>query len=256
MIIFALLLSGVGFGQKRITTFGLQAKPIIPSNLFNIGETALSQNGLDYEVNQKLGYSLGGMIRLGLNERFSLESGISLVKRQFEAAVFDNADSYGDTTRFGIYGYEIPVLGMVFIRLSDQIYMNTAFGLAFDMFPSDVSSLGRSDEFEQIGIRRGWNETTTLLSWMKIGLIANLGYEFRTKESGYFYIGGSYHLPFQNIYHSFLIYERNSISDTGHMQLTGNYLTLDFRYFFHEEPREKKRKVKRNPDTMPSWMKK
>jgi hypothetical protein len=242
--------------QKRVTTFGLQIKPIVPSNLFNTGETALTKNNLDFAVNQKLGYSMGGIIRIGLNERFSMETGISLVKRHFEATVFDNLDAYADTTRFGIYGYEVPVLGMVFIRLTDQIYMNTAFGLAFDVFPSDVSSLGSSDEFEHVGIRRGLNETTNLLSWMKVGLIANLGYEFRTEKSGYFYVGGSYHLPFQNIYHSFLLYERNAISDQAHLQLAGNYLTLDFRYLFHEEPKEKKRKTKRDPDSMPGWMKK
>lgn len=207
-------------------------------------------------MNQKLGYSLGGMIRLGINERFSIESGISMVKRHFEASVLDNTDNYADTTRFGIYGYEVPIMGMVFIRLTDKIYMNTAFGLAIDMFPSDVTSLGSSDEFEHIGIRQGWNKRSTLLPWMKVGMIANLGYEFRTEKSGYFYVGGSYHLPFQSIYHSFLFYDRNSLADEGHLELMGNYLTLDFRYFFHEEPRMHKKKVKRDPDTMPSWMKK
>lgn len=240
-----------GYAQERVTTFGLQVKPIIPSTLLRTGATSLNQNNADYVVDHLPGYSFGGVIRIGLNNRFSVESGISYVRRNFESSVQHYDQLFSDTVGYRIIGYEIPVTGLVFVRLSDQIYMNTAFGLAFDMFPSDVSNFN-SAEFVALGTRTGI-EGSNIFPWLKVGLTANVGFEYRTKEKGYFYLGASYHRPFGAIYDVVHIYDRPGAFDKATLQLSGNYLTVDFKYFFHEEPKEKK--VKRDPDTMPSWMK-
>ena len=193
-------------------------------------------------------------MRFGMTKWLSLESGISFVRRNFSATVFHEELAFVDTTGFRVIGYEIPIQGLVFVQLSDEIFMNTSFGLALDMFPSDVAN-GNSVDFIAVGRRRGIGGSNSIMTWTKLGLLANIGFEYRTKEKGYFYIGASYHRPFQPIYDTELIYtDRTDRQDRTTLQMSGNYLTIDFRYFFHEEPKEKK--VERNPDTMPSWMKK
>lgn len=229
--------------QERVTTFGLQFKPVIPSNLLRAGEVSLSDNGVNYTVDQKLGYSLGGVVRRGVTRWFSVETGISYVRRNFAASVYNDAGTFSDTTRFRIVGYEIPVLGMVYVQLSDQIFMDAAFGLSMDMFPSNVSS-GNSQAFYQKSFRNGW---------LLPGLIANVGWEWRTRKSGYFYIGASYHRPFIPIYDSHLYYTHNGQNSEQVLQLSGNYLTLDLRFFFHEDPEPKKEKVRE--EDLPHWMK-
>jgi hypothetical protein len=254
IVVILLLMPFMGFTQERVTTFGVALKPIVPSNLFRAGEVAISQNGIDYELNQRVGYSFGGVMRFGMTKWLSLESGISFVRRNFSATVFHEELAFADTTGFRVIGYEIPIQGLVFVQLSDEIFMNTSFGLALDMFPSDVAN-GNSVDFIAVGRRRGIGGSNSIMTWTKLGLLANIGFEYRTKEKGYFYIGASYHRPFQPIYDTELIYtDRTDRQDRTTLQMSGNYLTIDFRYFFHEEPKEKK--VERNPDTMPSWMKK
>lgn len=229
-----------GTAQERVTTFGIAVKPIIPSNLFRTGEIALTQNGIDYELNQRIGASFGGVLRFGLTKWLSLESGISHTRRNFSASVRHEELSFADTVDFRVIGYEIPISGLVFVQLSEEIFMNASFGLALDMFPSDVGN-GNSSSFYQVSRRRGFGGSTSFMTWTKLGLLANVGWEYRTKKSGYFYIGGSYHRPFQPIYDSFLIYTDNGgREERGVLQMSGNYLTLDFRYFFHEEPKEKR----------------
>jgi hypothetical protein len=240
--------------QERVTTFGVQYKPIIPSNLFRAGQTAVTQSGIDYELNQQLGYSFGGALRFGMTKWLSLESGISFVRRNFTTTVADVESSFYDTVGFRVVGYEIPITGMVFVRLADRVYMNSAFGLALDMFPSDVGN-GNSNDFYQVSRRRGFGNEQSFMTWSKLALVANIGFELRTESSGYFYIGGSYHRPFRTIYDTHLFYTNSAGTEHRTMlQMSGNYLTLDLRYFFHEEPKEKK--VERDPETMPSWMKK
>lgn len=256
VILIGLLHGIVIHAQERVTTFGIQMKPIVPSNLFNAGSEALSQNGIDYTIDQRIGHAFGGALRFGITNWFSLESGISYVKRNYTLDLAHQELGNFDTTRFGIVGYEIPISGLVFVRLSDEIYMNTSFGLALDMFPSEVGSEGNG-EFFQRSFRRGFGANNSFFNWTKLGLLVNIGFEYRTESSGYFYIGGSYHRPFTPIYDTQFNYTYGNRLDAGSIPITGNYLTLDFRYFFHEEPREKKQKVEeRDPSTMPSWMRK
>ena len=67
-------------------------------------------------------------------------------------------------------------------------------------------------------------------------LIANVGWEYRTEEKGIWYIGGSFHRPFLPMYKATVGYVTDTYTNNTETNLTGNYLTLDLRYFFHEEP--------------------
>jgi hypothetical protein len=75
-------------------------------------------------------------------------------------------------------------------------------------------------------------------------VIAGLGWEYRTEKSGYFYLGASYHRPFDYIFYSYLLYpdKEKPTSETG-SELQGNYLSFDIRYFFHSEPEKRKKKT-------------
>jgi hypothetical protein len=74
--------------------------------------------------------------------------------------------------------------------------------------------------------------------------LANHGYELRTEKKGIFYLGASYHRPFTFIYKSFMFYRKPNETISGILDLSGNYFTIDFRYFFHEDPISKGRKKK------------
>jgi hypothetical protein len=251
-VIFIALLVFTLFGgaQERVTTFGVQFKPLLPSTLLGTG--LVEGQGVEnlYSVQQRVGYSFGGVVRKGFTKWLSLETGISYVRRNYEARLASANSNFADSTKFRIIGYEIPVSALVFVRLSENVYMDGAFGLALDMYPSDVQSDGRNGSFYQRSYRNSWSKSSEVMPWLNLGLMANVGFEYRTENRGYFYLGASYHLPFRPTYNSFFIYDRNSVSEEAMVQLSGNYLTLDLKYFFHEEP--EKRKI---PDEeLPAWM--
>lgn len=240
------------YAQHRVTTFGVQFKPLIPSTLLGTGLDETTGELNTYQMQQRVGYSFGGVMRKGFTPWLSIETGISYVRRNYEARAINSSLGTADSSKFRIIGYEIPVSGLVFVQLSENIYMDGALGLALDMFPSDVQSPGKNNSFYQRSFRNSWSKSSEVLPWMNLGIIANVGFEYRTKNSGYFYVGGSYHLPFKSSYNSFFIYDNNGVVDQGFLQLTGNYLTIDLKYFFHEEPEE----PEIPEDEMPSWMKK
>ena len=172
------------------------------------------------------------VIRRGFTNTISLESGINFVKRNFQIDVNDRDSAVNSTSGFGIVGYEIPVQGLIFIQLSDHIFMDVALGLSLDFYPSDIKT--------QEGYVAHYSARD---SWFSTALLANLGWEYRTEKSGYFYVGASYHRPFDITYTSYIQYQNRELPyPEAQMELLGNYLTLDLRYFFHSDPEKRKKK--------------
>jgi hypothetical protein len=217
--------------QQNVTTIGIQFKPIFSSSMFGTGPLERNQNNVDFIIHPRSGFAAGMLIRRGITPRISVEAGISYVKRKYDLSISDG--EFSDLTNFKIIGYEVPVVGLVYIPLSQHLFMNAAFGFSFDFFPSDV--LTGSSYFVHYGART---------QWMIPAMIANLGWEFRTEKSGYFYLGASYHQPFSEIYNSITTYTQFGKDEEVSAFLRGNYLTFDVRYFFHEEPQERVRKKK------------
>jgi len=224
-LLFCFIMPYLCAGQTNVRTFGMHYKPIFQSK-FITKNIFSSHNNIDFSIENKRSFSGGMVIRRGLTERFSLETGINYVKRNFEITINDTSRNFKAVSEFSVICYEIPILFLVYIRLSEKWYMNTSAGASIDFFPSDV---GNSDTyFNHISVRYK-------NLWLRPALLANVGYEYRTEKYGYFYIGGSYHRPSGPIYLSTVKYNVNLVPVARISEmLYGNYLTLDLRYFFHE----------------------
>jgi len=241
---------GVVVAQERVLTFGLQVKPIIPSGFLFTGGQTIVQDSFIYKMNPQVGYAAGMVVRYGFDKTFSLEAGLNFVRRNYAVeacrdATLNSFICHGDT--FRIIGYEIPVLGLVYVKLSEHIFMNVSVGAAIDLFPSNVEtpngSLPSGEGYYHFS-QRNKNR------WVQTALLANVGWDLRTNKSGIFYIGASFHRPFTSIYRSLIQYYDGIFKlDETVTELSGNYLTLDLRYFFHEDPEKKKVKTKKQSKT-------
>jgi hypothetical protein len=215
--------------QKRVLTVGLQVRPIIPITFINSDNQTYIGDTIEYSISPKFGYSAGVNIRYGITDRVSIETGIGFVQRNYGISMRSN-HAERDTS-FRIIGYEIPLMALVFIPLGKRFYMNASAGVQITAYPSDV----KTGDSEFIS----FSDRTSLING---GGIANLGWEYRTEKSGYFYLGATYHLPFKYIYVTGvkLVSQANKTFVLG--KLNGSYLTLDIRYLFPEFPLPERRK--------------
>lgn len=176
------------------------------------------------------------VVRHGITKSISFETGINYLKRNYNLHLDITDTNFFDRSNFGIVSYEIPFQGLVYIRLSDNLYINSSAGLSINFFASSVQSLGENNMLEHLSIIR---------SRSGISYLANLGFEYRTEKSGYLYVGVSLHNPFNPITrYTKVRYEdrRNNQFIYFQNELRGNFVTLDLRYFFHEDPTKKKSK--------------
>ncbi len=240
VILYGALLLQAEFvlGQKNVTTFGFQFKPMIPSRFFGTGTESATAEDLTVDFKPLAGYNIGMVIRFGLNKSWSMETGINLVQRNYQLNFNHPQLLAPGKLNFRFIGYEIPLQGMIYVKLGERLYMNASGGFSLDVFPSNVesTSLLEVDTIDYV-----FYQKTFKRRWAQSAVVANYGFEWRTKEKGYYYVGASFHRPFFDIGYS----KADFSNDGRHTQLvngiSGTYLTLDLRYFFHEDPEKKKK---------------
>jgi hypothetical protein len=257
-----LILNGLcGWAQDnenvQVLAAGVEFRPIFPIDFLKTGNQLVANNDFSISVSPKFSFSAGMIIRYGFHKRFALETGLNFVQRNYNLAIHRDSTTskpeYNSKTDFTIIGYEHPIKLLVFVQLSERIYMNAAAGFQFTFFPSDIftsdeNSSGSDQHFKHSSLRLGFDGKPGGDGFIHGGAIANLGFEYRTKKAGFFYLGGTYHVPFADVYSSKFAYADDSYSSPAQeVRLNGSYLTFDVRYFFHSKPiaaKERKKKKK------------
>ena len=238
-LLFLILFPGFLIAQVNTTSFGFLVKPIFPSSYFRTGAQTQEVadtlgNNYSFRLAQSSGFSVGAVVRRGLTKNLSFETGIQYVKRNYNLDITDDSSAFTGRSDFTIVGYEIPLQLLVFVQLSRAIWMNASLGTSLDIFPSNIYT--RGTYFKQFAVR------TSSLTVFNAGVIANIGWEYRTEKSGIIYVGSSYHRSFKNTYISNIEYYRNIKSNyktRTDFSLKGDYLTLDLRYYFRADINKK-----------------
>jgi len=225
LIITVSLLSNA---QQDNTLFGFQYKPIVPNTF--IGEYSRNFDSLpvfESSSQQKMGHSFGAVVRHYFLENVAFETGINFTRRNFDIKYKINSTNLKvtDNTSVSFINYQIPLSTLIFIRLSDELYMNAAIGLNLDFFPSRIGTTQTIDinnQFVVIGER---------LSWIQLGANANFGFEYRTRKKGIFYTGFTYNQPFTNSMYFKMKWLKNTSTLIVADYIKGSFLTIDFRYY-------------------------
>ena len=220
----------IAHAQEKQALFGLQYKPIVPVAYFDAANISAQWDNFQFNLSPKYSYSLGMVVRRGLNKTFSFETGINYIDRNYRLNTSNQTIKLDDFTDFSLRSYEIPYQILTNVRISNNIYFNVAFGVSHNIFASDVYSEGEIDyEFIQNTLRR---------KRIQMAMLANIGAEIRTENDGIFYIGASLHRPWDEVGRIYPEYDDFNESapslDAHYLEVIGNFVTIDFRYFFHE----------------------
>jgi len=234
-LILLLLITSAAFSQKKKekfpSYFGLQFRPVFPTRF--IGEPILELNAptsdqVQYsaKLSQQMGYSFGATVRAGVTKLIAIETGINFTRRNFKVDYAIEDSSIMTSSDLGFINYDIPLNALFYIKLAEKWYMNASLGLNINFSPTDVSvgiKPSGNNEFRATGlVRRKFN----------FGMNANMGFEFRTKKSGFFYLGGSGSVPFSPLFDIFLQYKNQGYTSSRYEPVDGSFLAIDVKYFF------------------------
>ncbi len=221
--VLAVLISTLAWTQEKIqkTFFGLEYKPIFENDFFTSGPNFGFSDNLTYELENISGNSFGMVLRHNFYGKLSFETGINSITRNYRLILTEDTTDFEVEDRFKMVSYEIPLLALIYVQASDNIFINAGTGISFNFLPRDLVSF---DETYQQSARR--------TGWLKNALLAQVGAEYRTKESGIFYIGSSFHLPLSDLAQSTAEKRQSGNRPRVSADMSGRFLTLSLRYFF------------------------
>jgi hypothetical protein len=244
MCVLAMAAEGVDLrAQVGVTTLGLQVKPVIPVAFFDPQVSAELEH-LRFGMDLQGGIAYGMSVRIGLSRMLSLETGLGQIQRRYRFSVVNDTSGYDQSKRMRYVGYEIPITALVYLRLGERTWMNTALGASLDFYPSDAEAGMGNGEALVFVYRNNWAQGSVL---------GNIGFEHRTDRSGYFYLGATYHRPFTTMAQAQMTWSyfgppapQRFTTTAG---LSGTYLTVDLRYYFHEDPDKRRLRRERQRGT-------
>jgi hypothetical protein len=238
-----LLLSSNIYSQKQYATFGFHVEPIIPLEMFRIKSQTVVRENVTFNSKPLSGYTIGTHLSVELSPKFSLESGINYVTRNFLLDVQDG--QFSDTIRMKADNFEIPFTLTYYVQLSERFFMGHSLGVSLQLIPSNLYT--RNNErnqtyvlqwsFEQFSARK-----SPIIPTFKGGF----GFEYRSKKDGYFYIGPVYHL-FSELYRTNINYyhkENGKDISRVRMKTVGDYFGINLRYVFPPSDLLRKNKEK------------
>jgi hypothetical protein len=230
--------------QQKLTTskyptyFGICASPVIPNDFIGAKNTYFedSTGAMQTTFTNKTGYTFGGIIRIGITKNISIETGLSQVRRVYNAQVnIPDSGIYRSQT-LAFVNYDIPINGMIHVKLAQEWFMNANLGISINHYPSDVRDSiipgpGKSIYVEGRRTNRTYFSTN-----------AGIGFEYRTKKSGIFYFGAGAKVPFRQTLFGVSIFKQSGTGNkiVAYKPITAGYFTLDVRYYL---PTQKKRNI-------------
>lgn len=230
-------------------TAGLELRSLQNFSIFNLDSVSMVDPDQNFRAVYQLrdGIGFGGVVRMRLSRIWNLESGLYYTRRRYDFRIDDLQQPFSAETQFRVISYEIPIKGLVYIQLADQLFMNVSLGVAFNFFASDV-----------ISAQQNFNVKGFKPAWMRLGVLGNVGFEWRTEEDGYFYLGATWHQIPGEIMRTEVNYFRPAEDSPGQFVpagrqrdvLDGTYFSIDFRYFFNLREPDPKPKVNR---VIPDW---
>ena len=221
-------------GNRKIekqTLLGLQISPIISSNFIQQNDYTFESDTANFSISNQTSFSYGAEIRHYFTYRFALSTGIFYTKRNIKVD-FDSQypeTSYKTDTAFTgdlqFIAFEIPIKVSGYVRLLDQVYMSIGGGVNLNFYPTNI-------RIDHLYVDRLDHFNLGALDFFQLGFSANIGWEYRTPNSGIFYFGATYQAHLGKMA-QVGIFEKETINKADYFyEITGNYLSLDFKYYF------------------------
>lgn len=219
--------NGQRYRTKAENFFGVQVKPLIPIGLVGDRPFDITENGFETTISPMLGYSYGGVVRVGITELLAIETGLNYIRRNYEASYSVPDSNVYAQDELGYVSFEMPVNFLVYIKLGNQLFMNVGIGASGNFNASNIKSQ-INPEGKHIFIFEGRRT-----NYFDFNANADVGFEYRTVKNGTFYLGLSGRVPFSPTMAIATEYQYGTNQEVAFGVVEGSTFSLSLKYFFH-----------------------
>lgn len=205
--------------NNKSTKLGIHFSPLIPNKFLQKTNYNTNTGICDYNIDVLPSYQTGIEIRYDFTKRFALNSGINFIKRNYKQTV--KHLNYSEDTITHFTAYEIPLVGLLYVQMSELWYMNMGYGLCVSFFPTETYTNGA---YVENYIKRR--------NWLHVGMNALVGWEYRSYDYGTFYFGMAYQRYHKTMAFYNIQFENQNMIEITQFLVKGSYFALNFKYYF------------------------
>ena len=171
---------------------------------------------------------MGATVRAGITKLIAFETGINLIHRNFylNMSVADS-NQYADRD-LGFLTYDIPLNCLIYIKLNKSWYANASLGIAASYKPSTIGAVNNTADNHSF-IHTGYVDYKKKFT---ADFNGNIGFEFRSKKSGFFYLGGAVQIPLSSLFILAGMYKYQGYELVAASNVNGSFLSVDLKFFF------------------------
>lgn len=207
--------------------FGFHYRLILPMQQMQSGTQKFSDSVLQTSITPQDGYTYGGMLRYGITDLISIETGLYYTQRHFQIQSTRTDSALTVDQRLRFVQFEIPIQGNIGIQLSRSIYANAALGAAVLYKPTSVATYVNpydKHEFKQVGL-------VDINKKVGFDIRTSIGFEYRNKKAGVFYLGATAFVQLQPAFVLLSRYQYENFKQAAFGDVNASGFGLDFKYF-------------------------
>lgn len=204
---------------EQTVFFGLGIRTIASTDLLSTGAVSVISEGVNFSFEPKMALGLDAIIRFKLKGRFSLQTGISSIRRGYGYSMDDGAERYEDYVR--LTSFQIPLTGILQVPISERGKIGLETGFVLDMLPTNAASGGENYQ-SLIFVRRRFNSA----------LRATAFFSQELEKGGMIEIGGGYHRLIGRMGNFYMDFGPTADVITNRTAIQGHFFYLGATFFF------------------------
>lgn len=189
------------------------------SDLLSVGETQMTKEGIDFTYAPKFSLGIDAIIRLKLKGRFSLQTGLSSIRRDYDFGIASDTLSYSGFIRNA--GFQIPITGLLQVPISDKAKMGIEVGYVQDALPTNVSS-GTDSFLTYIYVINRFRPA------LRTSAVFSQGFN----NGSSFEVGFTYHRMLGRLGTIIMDYDPGEVRVTNKSDLSGHFFSFNLAFFF------------------------
>ena len=146
--------------RSKIFHFGLGIRSLVATDMLTTGEVNEMKEGVRFASAPQVSFGLDARIRMKLKGRFSLQSGISSLRRNYNFETGTDSLSYSGQLRLS--SFSIPISGLLKVPISKRAKVGVEFGLAGELMPSEVGAGEPEGYYSHIYVHRRFRTTLSM----------------------------------------------------------------------------------------------
>lgn len=205
--------------RNKWVRFGVGTRAIFTSDFLQTGPVEGVSNGVNFVYDNGYSQAIDARIRFKLRDRFSLGTGLSSMRRNYNYSI--SSDSLQTDGRIRSTAFQLPIRAHLMVPISKNTQAGIQLGFVQEFFPTSAAS-GNDSFYTVIYVRPRY----------KLAFDAGFQLDFKLKDNSIINVMAGYQRMLSEMATMYMDYQPRLETTTYNTPLEGHFFNLGITYYF------------------------